>query len=84
MSNIHKKKEISIQEDFIDLSGYNLIEGMKKAIYYSTYNFLEYDNRIIRIKLKDEETRKIVSNLKLKNTILEIKQKELRKAVGIK
>ena len=82
MSNF-KRKESLTSEEIIDLSRYNIIDGIKKAIFYSTSNFLDYDNRVIRIILKDEEAKKIVSKLKLKNTILDVKHKELRKVIGI-
>lgn len=77
MMNLAKKEKV------IDLSKYNIIDALKKVSEYSLSNFLEYDNKVIRIELKDEETKKLVSNLKLKNTILSVKHRELRKVIGI-
>lgn len=76
------KIKTKINSSFIDLSPYNIIDAIKKAAEFSTTNFLEYDDRVIEIHLKDEETKKIISNLKLKNTILKVKRKELRKVIG--
>ena len=83
MSNFKRKEKPVLKEEIIDLTRYNIIDGIKKAIFYSTSNFLDYDNRVIRIVLKDEETKKIISKLKLKNTILDVKRKELGKVIGI-
>lgn len=56
----------------VDISDLNLIDASKTALLCSVRFFAKYPDKKIRWSVKDEETRKTISNLKLRNMELEI------------
>ena len=73
------------QKAVIDISNLNLIDALKTAILFSTKSFIKYPEKKICWSVKDEETKKIISNLMLKNMELEVKTvKEANKVYAIK
>ncbi len=62
------------QKTIIDISNLNLIDATKTAIICSTHLFTKYPDKKICWSVKDEETKKTISNLMLKNMELEIKK----------
>lgn len=58
----------------VDISELNLIEASRMALLCSTRFFAKYPDKKIRWSVADEETKKIISNLKLNNMELGIKE----------
>jgi hypothetical protein len=63
---------------FLDLCHLNLIDAAKFAVSYSTHILLKNPHKKLYLTIKDEQTKKLIEPLKLKNTVLSIKKEELR------
>lgn len=61
----------------LDLCHLNLIDAAKFAISYSTHIFLKDKDKKIYLTLKDEQTKKLIEPLKLRNTVLAVKKEAL-------
>ena len=57
----------------IDISSLNILEASRTALILSTEFFTKFPERTIRWEVKDEETKRNISVLKLKNMELCIK-----------
>ena len=57
----------------IDISNLNLIDATKTALMFSTKLFTQFPDKTVKWIVKDVETKKIISNLILKNMKVEIK-----------
>ncbi len=68
--------ETQEEKTFIDISDMNLFEAAKTAVLYSTKLFIKYPDKKICWSVKDEETKKLISSLMLKNMEFEIKEKQ--------
>ena len=62
------------QKAEVDISDLNLIDPSRTALLWSVRFFAKYPDKKIRWSVKDEETKKTISNLMLKNMELEIKE----------
>ncbi len=62
------------QKAVVDISNLNLLDAARTAILCSTKFFSKYPERKICWSVKDEETKKLISALMLKNMELEIKE----------
>ena len=62
------------QKAEVDISDLNLIDASRTALLCSVRFFAKYPDKKIRWSVKDEETKKTISNLMLKNMELEIKE----------
>ena len=62
------------QKAVIDISNLNLIDALKTAISFSTKSFVKFPEKKICWSVKDEETKKAISRLMLKNMELKIKE----------
>lgn len=58
----------------IDISMMNLIDAMRTAVLWSVNLFTKYPDKKICWAVKDEETKKAISRLMLKNMELKIKE----------
>lgn len=58
----------------IDISNLNLIEASHVAVLCSVNIFTKYPNKKICWIIKDEETKKNISSLKLRNMLLKVKE----------
>ncbi len=68
-----KEKDASV-----DISDLNLIDASRCAILCSTKLFAQYPNKKIFWSIRDEQTKKMISNLRLQNMELEIKENTLK------
>lgn len=59
----------------VDISDLNLIDASRTALLCSTRFFAKYPDKKIRWSVADEETKSVISNLKLNNMELDIKER---------
>ncbi len=62
------------QSTAIDISNMNIFDALRTAITYSTKLFNRNPEQKICWSVKDEETKKMISSLKLRNMELKIKE----------
>ncbi len=70
-ANPAKRREDAI---CLDLCHLNLIDAAKFAVSYSTHILLKSPGKKIYLTIKDEQTKKLIEPLKLKNTALIVKK----------
>ena len=66
-------KNSSKEKINVDISNLNLIDASRMALLSSARFFAKYPDKKICWSVKDEETKRTISNLMLKNMELEIK-----------
>ena len=78
-SSLKLKCKVENDKYIIDISKMNLINATKTAIFCSTYCFIKDFKKKICWIVKDEQTKKAISILRLQNTLQKVKsQKEER------
>ena len=80
-NNSSLKLEYTMQDDkyIVDISEFNLIKATKLAILCSTYCFIKDFKKKICWIVKDEETKRAISILRLKNTQQLVKEQYVEK-----
>ncbi|MBQ8847372.1 MAG: hypothetical protein IJ003_00330 [Candidatus Gastranaerophilales bacterium] len=80
-NNSSLKLEYTMQDDkyIVDISEFNLIKATKLAILCSTYCFIKDFKKKICWIVKDEETKRAISILRLKNTQQFVKEQYVEK-----
>lgn len=66
-------KKTKEQEALVDISDMNPLDAARTAVLCSTRAFVQFPGRKIRWKLRDSQTKGIISSLILDNMELEIK-----------
>ncbi|MBQ4647318.1 MAG: hypothetical protein IJB79_08215 [Candidatus Gastranaerophilales bacterium] len=81
MEKTSLKLNCSEQEDkyIIDISSMNLINATKTAIFCSTFCFIKNFKKRLCWLVKDEETKRAISILRLKNVEQQIKEQIQKK-----
>ncbi len=75
-------RKTNCQKVSIDISNLNLIDACKVALICSTKFFTKYPNKKISWSVKDEETKRNISNLMLRNMELKIKGQKMEERVS--
>ena len=80
-SSLKLAYKITNDEYIIDISSFNLIKATKIAILCSTYSFIKDFKKKLCWLVKDDETRRAISILRLQNTRQLVKPQEERKSL---
>lgn len=85
MENSSLKLNYSEQDDkyLIDISSMNLINATKTAIFCSTFCFIKNFSKKLCWLVKDEETKRAISILRLKNVEQQIKETIQKKRTSL-